>query len=56
MAHRGRRDAQLGTDLAQGPILGVQVGCTLNVHGATVTGLFEFERGDPFMLLIFAVG
>ena len=37
MAHRGRRDAQLGTDLAQGPALGVQVGCTLNVHRATVT-------------------
>jgi hypothetical protein len=28
----GRRDAQLGTDLAQGPTLGVQVGCPLNVH------------------------
>ena len=25
-------NAQLGTDLAQGPALGVQVGCTLNVH------------------------
>ena len=23
MAHRGRRDAQFGTDLAQGPALGV---------------------------------
>ena len=39
IAHRGRRDAQLGTDLAQGPALGVQVGCTLNVHRATVTAL-----------------
>jgi hypothetical protein len=39
MAHRGRRDAQLRTDLPQCPALGVQVGCTLNVHGATVTGL-----------------
>jgi hypothetical protein len=29
MAHRGRRDVQLRTDLAQGPTLGVQVGCTL---------------------------
>jgi hypothetical protein len=29
-------NAQLGTDLAQAPTLGVQVGCTLNVHGATV--------------------
>jgi hypothetical protein len=26
-------NAQLGTDLAKGPILAVQVGCTLNVHG-----------------------
>ena len=32
-------NAQLGTDLAQGPALGVQVGCTLNVHRATVTSL-----------------
>jgi hypothetical protein len=30
-------NAQLGTDLAQGPPLGVQVGCTLNVHRVTVT-------------------
>jgi hypothetical protein len=30
-------NAQLGTDLAQGPALGIQVGCTLNFHGATVT-------------------
>ena len=30
-------NAQLRTDLAQGPTLGVQVGCTLNVHRATVT-------------------
>ena len=37
LAHRGRRDAQFGTDLAQGPTLGVQIGCTLNVHRATVT-------------------
>jgi hypothetical protein len=29
-------NVQLGTDLAQAPALGVQVGCTLNVHGATV--------------------
>ena len=29
MAHLGRREAQLGTDLAQGPTLGVQVGCPL---------------------------
>jgi hypothetical protein len=36
---RARREAQLGTDLAQGPVLGVQVSCTLNVHCATVTKL-----------------
>ena len=27
--------AQLGTDLAQRPALGIQVPCTLNIHGAT---------------------
>ena len=32
-------NAQLGTDLAQCPTLGIQVGCTLNVHGVTVTSL-----------------
>jgi hypothetical protein len=32
-------NAQLGTDLPQGPTLGVQVGCELHVHGATVTSL-----------------
>jgi hypothetical protein len=37
MAHCRRRNAQLGTDLPQGPALGVQVSCTLNVHRATVT-------------------
>jgi hypothetical protein len=31
---------QLGNDLVQGPALGVQVGCTLNIHYATVTNLF----------------
>ena len=36
LADRAPMNAQLGTDLAQGPALGVQVGCTLNVHGATV--------------------
>ena len=39
LADRAPMNAQLGTDLAQGPTLGVQVGCTLNVHGATVTSL-----------------
>ena len=39
MADRAPLSAQLGTDLAEGPALGVQVGCTLNVHGDTVTTL-----------------
>jgi hypothetical protein len=33
IAHGCPGNAQLGTDLAQGPTLGVQLGCTLNVHG-----------------------
>ena len=50
LADRARMNAQLGTDLAQGPALGVQVGCTLNIHGATVTsrsaacGSFGLQR------------
>ena len=32
-------NAQLGTDLTEGPTLGVQVGCLLNVHGATVASV-----------------
>jgi hypothetical protein len=39
MAHRGRRDPQLRTYLAQGLTLGVQVGCTRNVHRGSVTSL-----------------
>jgi hypothetical protein len=31
LADGARMNAQLGTDLAQGPALGV-LGCTLNVH------------------------
>jgi hypothetical protein len=46
--HCGRRDAQLGTDLAQGPTLGVQVGRTLNVHRATVTSLTENQSLSDF--------
>jgi hypothetical protein len=38
IADRGRREAQLCSDLAQGPALGVQIGRTVNVHGATVMG------------------
>ena len=39
-------DAQLGTDLAKGPALLVQVGCTLNVHGATVAGKARAARSQ----------
>jgi hypothetical protein len=39
LAHGGPGNAQLGTDLAQAPTLGVQVGCTFNVHRATLTSL-----------------
>ena len=35
IAHGGPGNAQLGTDLAQGPALGVQLCRTLNVHSAT---------------------
>jgi hypothetical protein len=34
LAHSAPMNAQLGTDLAYGPALPVQVGCTLNVHGS----------------------
>ena len=37
LADRGPMDAQLGSDLAKGPALAVQVGRTLNIHRATVT-------------------
>jgi hypothetical protein len=37
MTHGGPGNAHLGTDLAQGPALGVQIGCTLKLHGATLT-------------------
>jgi hypothetical protein len=36
LADRAPGNAQLGTDLAKRPTPGVRVGCTLNVHGATV--------------------
>jgi hypothetical protein len=39
MAHGGPGNAQLSTDLAQTATLGVQVGCALDVHRATVTTL-----------------
>jgi hypothetical protein len=36
-ADRAPVNAQLGTDPAQGPALGVQISCTLYVHRVTVT-------------------
>jgi hypothetical protein len=44
LADRTPMNAQLGTNLAQGPTLGVQVGRTLNVHCATVTSLGRGSR------------
>jgi hypothetical protein len=38
-------NTQLGTDLAQRPPLGVQVGRTLNVHRATVAA--HAKGGSP---------
>jgi len=44
-ADRAPMNAQVCTDLAKGPALGVQVGCALNVHHrATVTGLRRYAR------------
>jgi hypothetical protein len=40
LANRAPMNTQLGTDLAQSPTLGVQVGYTLNVHGGSVTSLY----------------
>jgi hypothetical protein len=37
LADRAPMNALFGTDLSQGPALGVQVGCAVNVHGVTVT-------------------
>jgi hypothetical protein len=39
LADRGPMDAQLGSDLAKGPILAVQVGRTLDIHCVTVRSL-----------------
>jgi hypothetical protein len=44
LADRAPMNAQLVTDLAQRPTPGVQVGCTLNVHSATVT-IKRWHRG-----------
>lgn len=60
LADCAQMNAQLGTDLTQGPAVGVQVGCALNVHRATVTAArpretkttgsmndYLLERGTP---------
>jgi hypothetical protein len=53
-ADRAPMNAQLGTDLAEGPTLGVQVGRTLNVHGATATNLSRigFARNSLLGLVV----
>jgi hypothetical protein len=45
-------NAQLDTDLAQSPTVGVQVGCPLNVHSATVTAQSpkDVVRGPTYWL------
>jgi hypothetical protein len=45
LADRAPMNAQLSTNLAQRPALGVQVGCTLNVHRATVAA--HAKGGSP---------
>jgi hypothetical protein len=54
MADSGPGNAQLGTDVAQGSNLGVQVGCPLNVHSVTVTA--QFARTWSAVLVISCVG
>jgi hypothetical protein len=49
IADRGLRDAQLGSDLAQGPALGVQIGCTLNIHCVTVTAQCQGRVWRPWL-------
>jgi hypothetical protein len=43
LADRSPGNAQLSTDVAQGPALGVQGGCTLNIHRATVTNPHQID-------------
>jgi hypothetical protein len=50
MAHGGPGNAQLGTDLTQGPALAVEVGRTLNVHRDTVTA--GATRGDAAAMTV----
>jgi hypothetical protein len=50
LADRAPVNAQLGTDLAQAPSLAVHVGCTLNVHGDTLTSLrLHASRLEPWV-------
>ena len=49
MAHGCPGNAQLVTDLAQGTTLGVQVGCTLNVHCPTVTSLSRIGFSPKYL-------
>jgi hypothetical protein len=51
LADRAPMNAQLGTDLAQRPTLGVQVGCTLNVHGDTVMRVSAKSFGSAWRTL-----
>jgi hypothetical protein len=47
MAYRCPGNAQLGTDLTKSPAVGVQVGCTFDVHCATVTASCDLlDRDD----------
>jgi hypothetical protein len=52
MADRAPVNTQLGTDLAQGPALGVQVRSTLNIHGDTVMAQSpkDVVRGPSYRL------
>jgi hypothetical protein len=49
-ADRAPTNGQLGTDLAQGQILGVQVGRTRNVHRAKITSLGRLDFSGIGML------
>jgi hypothetical protein len=50
MAHGAPGNAYLGTDLAEAPTLGVQVGCALNIHRATVTAARPCETKTPLQM------
>jgi hypothetical protein len=46
LADSAPMNAQLGIDLAEGPTLGVQVGCMLNIHRTTVAAGLTWQRVD----------